>query len=145
MLGDGLHEVSDSATVRGRDRHTIGYSKRGKFRLHGIVVDGFRFIRHQQNRFAASSQFSRHGFVLGCEAVHGADDEQKECRLFDRNANLLRGEVIDAFSLTDQPAGVYEYERRGPASCNSILAVASQPRRVCHQGVAGAGQGIEQG
>ena len=83
--------------------------------------------------------------VLSRQTLAGIDDEDHDVGLGDRLSGLARHFLVNArLGRRLKPAGVDDDELLTAQSGIAVVAVAGQPRKVGHDGIARLGQAVEQ-
>ncbi len=140
-----LEHLVDAAAVGGGDRDRIPQGQRAELGASEVGIDGVDLVGHQEAALVPLAQVLGDHLVGGGQAGAGIDQEQHGIGLLDGLQRLLGHFRIDALFVAGDAAGIDDDEFLALPLGLAVLAVAGQARVLRHDGVAGAGQAVEQG
>ena len=110
----------------------------------GIGVESFCLVQRQRDRLARAAQLARDEVVLWREAGARVGEKYQAVSLEHRALGLRAHLRLDALRVLEQPAGIDNHVGHGPEATEAILAVAREARYVRDDGIACAGEHVEQ-
>ncbi len=129
--------------MRGGDGQRLAQAQLKKIGDRHVAVEPFRLVHRQEHRLAAAARQLRHELVLGRDAGPAIHQYDQTIRLADRPLGLRNHQALDHVRLLHESAGIDHDARDVRAPCESVLAIARQPRQIGHQRIARASHGIE--
>ena len=140
-----LYHLGHIFAMGGGNGQRFAQTQLMEFCGHACPLHPFRLVHQQQKRAPALAQLHRDDAVVRGQAVAPIDDEQHQIGLVHRLPRLFRHFVQDAFlDHRLQTAGVNHQKGTFADAAATVMAVARQPRLVCHQRIATAREAVKQ-
>jgi hypothetical protein len=95
--------------------------------------------------FSGPSKLNRNRFITDRQAVTGIDQKEDDISFPKGDIYLPHGLFIDPGLGFDDASGIDDKVLALTAPDPTVLTVTRQPRIVCHQGITGAREVIEEG
>ena len=140
-----VEQVAGTSAVQGADRLRLAEAQRQELPpvvLAAVVVG---LVGHQDDGCLETTQPVGHRLVVLSEPHRGIDDEQHDVGLLDGGLHLAADLLVELVAAGQPPAGVDEHERHAQPLGLHLLAVASDPGTILHDGHLPTHDAIEQG
>ena len=102
------------------------------------------FVQNQMRRFTAASQAVGDLLITQIDAVTGIEQKQHNISFVDRHPDLVRHQAIQTILIAYQTTGINNKVGSFTDLAITVLAVAGQSGKICHQRITAAGQLIKQ-
>jgi len=135
----GFHHGFQAPPMGGGHRHWLVHPQACEICQRCIGFQAIDLVGHDQYRPGGTAQHGCYFLVFSSQSVAGTDNEQHHLGLINSLVDLFCGEVIYAFSIADQAAGIHQQAGLATNPGNSILAVTRDAGHVGHQRIPGPG------
>ena len=143
-VGRAVHQASDPAVVRRRQRHHGLEAELVELERGAVVADAVDLVDREQHRRPGAPQ-PLGDLAIGLDqTVAAVDDEHHEIALLDGGLGLGGHRRVERLGLAGEPAGVDEHVGPAADAAGAVLTVAREPRVVGHERVARPRQTVEQ-
>ena len=110
-----------------------------------VAFQPFALVHHQGHRLAGAAQLGGDGFVAAGEPFAGVHQIEDVIGFVDGAAHLAVHERFDAVAVAADAAGVHHHIGALAHPPEAVFTVAGEAGLVGHQGVAAAGEAVEEG